>query len=118
MLALLIIVTTVSAAIGTGFSVAGIFFPGFIVKNGEGTPTVRIFAYYGAARSAALLLLILLAAFRADATALIWLGALSGIIQLVDAAIGTQTGNRHAVWGPLSVGIIQLVVVMLTMWFV
>jgi hypothetical protein len=118
MLALLIIVTVISAAIGTGFSVAGIFFPGFIVKDGEGSHTVRVFAYYGAARSVALLLVILWVAFRADATALIWLGTLSGIIQLFDAAIGTQTGNRHAIWGPLGVGSVQLAVVVLTMWFV
>lgn len=117
MLALLIIVTVISAAIGTGFSVAGIFFPGFIVKDGEGSHTVRIFAYYGAARSLALLLLVLWAAFRADATALIWLGALSGITQLIDAAIGTQTGKQHAVWGPLGVGAVQLIVVVFAMWF-
>lgn len=118
MLALLIIVTVISAAIGTGFSVAGPFFPGFIVRDGEGSHTARVFAYYGAARSVALLLIILWAAFRADATALIWLGALSGIIQLIDAAVGTQTGNQHAIWGPLGVGTVQLVVVLLAVWFV
>ena len=118
MLALLIVVTAISAAIGTGFSVAGIFFPGFIVKDGEGSHTARIFAYYGAARSVALLLVILWAGFRADATALIWLGTLSGVVQLIDAAIGLQAGKQMAVWGPLSVGIVQLIVVVLTMWFV
>ena len=118
MLALLIVVTTVSAAIGTGFSVAGIFVPGFIVRDGEGSHTTRVFAFYGAARSVALLLVVFWAPFRADATALIWLGTLSGIIQLSDAAIGTQTGKQHAIWGPLGVAIVQLAVVVLTMWFV
>ncbi|UJW84055.1 hypothetical protein [Devosia sp. SL43] len=116
MLALLIIVTVLGAAIGTGFCVAGIFFPGFIVKDGEGTPTARVFAYYGAARSVALLLVILLAAFRADANALVWLGLLSGIIQLIDAAVGTQTGKQYAVWGPLGVGAVQLLVVLIAAW--
>lgn len=117
MLALLIIVTVIAAAIGTGFSVAGIFLPGFIVRDGEGSHTTRVFAYYGAARSVALLLVILLAAFRADANALIWLGLLSGIIQLIDAGVGTRTGNQHAIWGPLGVGAVQLVVVLLAAWF-
>ncbi|WP_240230975.1 hypothetical protein [Devosia lacusdianchii] len=118
MLALLIIVTVISAAIGTGFSVAGIFFPGFIVKDGEGSHTVRVFAYYGAARSLAVLLVILWAAFRADATALVWLGTLSAIVQLIDATVGTQTGKQHAIWGPLGVGAVQLLVVLLAFWFI
>lgn len=118
MLALLIIVTTVSAAIGTGFSVAGVFFPGFIVRDADGTRTARVIALYAVARSVPLLLLILWAAFRADPTTLIWLGTLSGIIQLADAAVGTQTGKQHAIWGPLGVGIVQLTVALFAFWFV
>lgn len=118
MLALLIIVTVISAAIGTGFSITGIFFPGFIVKDGEGTHTARVFALYTVARSVPLLLIILWAAFRADATALIWLGTLSGIIQLADAAIGLSAGKQRAIWGPLGIGTVQLLVVLLAVWFV
>ena len=117
MLALLIVVTVASSLIGTAFSVAGIIFPGFIVRDAEGTHTARVFALYAVARSIPLLLVILWAAFRADATALIWLGALSGLIQLADAAVGTQTSKQHAIWGPLGVGAVQLTVVLLAVLF-
>ena len=117
MLALLSIVTLINAAVATGFSLAGVFFPGFIVKGGEGSHTARVFALYGAARSVALLLIVLYAAFRADATALVWLGTLAGIIQLADAAVGTQTRDMIKVWGPLGLGIVQLVAVLLAVWF-
>jgi hypothetical protein len=118
MLALLIVVTVVSSLIGTGFSVAGVFMPGFIIRDAEGTHTARVFALYAVARSVPLLLLILWAAFRADAVALIWLGTLSGVIQFVDAAVGTQTGKQHAIWGPLGIGAVQLLVVLLAIWLV
>jgi hypothetical protein len=118
MLALLIVVTVTSSLIGTGFSVAGVFLPGFIMRDGEASHTARLFALYAVARSVPLLLVIVWAAFRADASALIWLGALSGFIQLVDAAVGTQTGKQHAIWGPLGVAAVQLTVALLAFWFV
>jgi hypothetical protein len=117
MLALLIVVTVASSLISAGFCLAGYFFPGFIVREAEGTHTARVFALYAVARSVPLLLVILWAAFRADATALIWLGGLLGIIQLTDAAVGTQTGKQHAIWGPLGVGVVQLTVVLLALLF-
>lgn len=118
MLIVLIVVTVINALVATGFSLAGLFFPGFIVRDGEASPTVRVFALYGLARSVCLLLVALWAAFRADGTALIWLGTLAGIIHLADAAIGTQTGDKLKIWGPLGLGSLQLTVVILTMWFV
>lgn len=117
MLALLIAITLLNALVATGFSLAGVFFPGLIVKDGEASHTARVLAWYGVARSVPLLLIVLWAAFRADGTALIWLGLLAGVIQLADAAVGTQTGDKLKVWGPLALGIIQLVAVLLAFWF-
>lgn len=117
MIALLILVTAVNALVATGFSLAGVFFPGLIVRDGEGSQTARVFALYGLVRSAALLLVVLWAAFRADSLALIWLGTLAGIIQLADAGVGTQTRDMLKVWGPLALGSVQLVVVLLAFWF-
>lgn len=116
LLVLLIVVTIINALVATGFSLAGVFFPGFIVRDGEGSHTARVFALYGLARSAALLLIVLWAAFQANVTGLLWLGALAGIIQLADAAIGTQTGDKLKVWGPLALGGVQLLVVLLAAW--
>ena len=47
LIVLLISVTVISALIATGFSLAGVLFPGFMVRNGEGSPTARVFALYG-----------------------------------------------------------------------
>jgi hypothetical protein len=116
-MALLIVVTLLNVVVATGFSLAGVFFPGFIVRDGEGSQTAKVFAFYGVARSVPLLLVVLWAAFRADGTALIWLGLLAGIIQLADAAVGLQTGDKLKVWGPLGLGVIQLIVVLLAFWF-
>lgn len=117
MLAVLIIVTIINTLIATAFSLAGVLFPGFIVKDGEGSHTANVFALYGIARSIPLLLVIGWAAFRADTTALLWLGTLTGVIQLADAAVGTRTGDTLKIWGPLALGAVQLLVVLLAFWF-
>jgi hypothetical protein len=117
MLAMLVVVTVAASLIGTGLTVAGVFFPSFIVRDAENTRAVRVFALYAVARSVPLLLVILWAAFRADPSALIWLGALSGAIQLSDAAVGTQTGKQIAIWGPLGVSVVQLATVLLAVLF-
>lgn len=117
MLAVLIVVTALCALVSAGFSLAALFFPGFIVRDGEGTNTTRVFALYGIARSVPILLVVIWAAFRADPAAMIWLGTLSGVVQLADAAVGTQTGKQYAIWGPLSLGVIQLAVVILALLF-
>ncbi|HTM78567.1 MAG TPA: hypothetical protein VL133_13180 [Devosia sp.] len=116
LLILLISITVVNALVATGFALAGVFFPAFIVKDGEGSHTARVFAFYGLARSLPLLLVVLWAAFRADLTALIWLGTLAGVIQLADAAVGIQTGDKLKIWGPFGLGIAQLVIVLLAVW--
>ncbi|KKC35854.1 hypothetical protein WH87_14870 [Devosia epidermidihirudinis] len=117
MLAVLIVVTAINALVSTGFSVAAVFFPAFIVRGGERSHTARVLAYYGLARSVSLLLIVLWAAFRIDTTALLWLGTLAGLIQLGDAAIGTQTGDQFKIWGPLGLGVVQLAVVLLAFLF-
>lgn len=115
MLAVLIVVTVLGSVIGTAISTAGVFFPGFIVRDGQASQTARVFALYAIARSVPLLAVILWAAFRADATALLWLGTLAGLIQLADAAVGLQAGKTSAIWGPLGVGVVQLSVVALAL---
>ena len=117
LMVLLIIVTLINVAVATGFSLAGVFFPGFIVKGGEGSEAARVFALYGVARSVPLLLVVLWAAFQASVSGLLWLGLLAGIIQLADAAVGRLTHDQMKIWGPLGLGIVQLVVVLLGFWW-
>lgn len=111
MLIVLVIVTVINTLVAASFSLAAVFFPALIVRDGEGSHTARVFALYGAVRSVLLLLVVLWAAFRADGPALIWLGMLAGIIQLADAAIGTQTRDKLKIWVPLVLGAAQMLAV-------
>ena len=117
MFALLIAVTLLNVLIAAGFSIAGVFFPRFIVRDGETSHTARVMAYYAVARAVPLLLVVLWAAFRADAPALLWLGLLAGIIQIADALVGLKAGRQMTIWGPLGLGILQLTVVLMAYWF-
>ena len=117
LLAFLVVVTAINVLVATGFSVAGIFFPGFIVRGGEGSHTARVFALYGLARSVPLLLVAAWAILTTSLPGLLWVGTLAGIIQLADAAVGTQTGDRIKVWGPIGLGVLQLVAVLLAAWW-
>ncbi|MEO5805916.1 hypothetical protein [Devosia sp.] len=117
LMVLLMIVTVINVVVAAGFSLAGVFFPGFIVKDGEDSHTARVFALYGVARSVPLLVVVLWAVFKGSMPGLIWLGALAEIIQLVDAAVGTQTGDKIKIYGSLGLGIAQLAIVVLAVWF-
>lgn len=117
LLAFLVVVTAINVLVATGFSLAGVFFPGFIIRGGEGSHTARVFALYGLARSLPLLLVAAWAILTTSLPGLLWVGALAGIIQLADAAVGTQTGDRYKVWGPLGLGALQIIAVFLAAWW-
>jgi hypothetical protein len=37
----------------------------------------------------------------------LWLGALAGLVQLIDAYVGVQLGNARATYGPIALGLAQ-----------
>lgn len=117
LLGLLSIVTIINVLVATAFAVAGVFFPGFIVRGGESSRTARVFALYSLARTVPLLVSVIWAVTTMNATGLLWLGALAGVIQLADAAVGTRTGDPLKIWGPLALGLVQLLAVLLAYWW-
>lgn len=117
LLGLLSVVTIINVLVANGFALAGVFFPGFIVRGGEGSRTARVFALYSLARTVPLLLSVIWAVTTMNATGLLWLGALAGVIQLADAAVGTRTGDPLKIWGPLGLGLVQLLAVLLAYWW-
>ncbi|KKB85270.1 hypothetical protein VW29_06875 [Devosia limi DSM 17137] len=117
LLAFLVVVTAINVLVATGFSLAGIFLPGLIVRGGEGSHTARVFALYGLARSLPLLLVAAWAILTTSLPGLLWVGTLAGVSLLADAAVGTQTGDRLKVWGPLGLGALQIIAVLLAAWW-
>ena len=114
---LLSIVTVINVVVMTGFALVGVFFPGWVVKGGEASRTARIMALYSLARTVPLLALVAWAVITMNNTGLLWLSVLAGVIQLADAGVGTRTGDQLKVWGPLGLGLVQLVAVLLAYWW-
>lgn len=96
------IVTALNVAVASGFALAGLLWPGFIVPPGtEPSGASAIFAMYAAARTLALAAAVAIAiALRAPLPLLV-LGALAGGIQALDAIVGLIHGDIGKTVGPL-----------------
>jgi hypothetical protein len=107
MLIALYVITAVNVLVAAGFGIAGIVRPK-IVTAGESTEASRIFALYAAARAVPLAIVTLAAIFWGDLNTIMWLGALAGIIQLLDGGIGLSQRDMGKTIGPLVIAVLQL----------
>src|SRR5271168_5431895 len=82
-------VTAINVLVASGFSIVGIVSPQYLVPV-ESVPTEAslILAMYAAVRTIPLALFVLGAIYKQVAPALLILGALAGVMQLLDAGIG------------------------------
>ena len=108
------LVTTINVLVASGFSIAAIIRPQYLVPV-ESVPTEAslLFAMYAAARTIPLALFALAAIYKRATPALLILGSLAGAMQLLDAGIGLF---EHDLWkcaGPLFIAVLQLFVVYL-----
>ena len=101
--------TALNVVVASGFSIAGLITPELVLPLGA-TPTdaSAIFAMYAAARTIPLALTTMVAIYKGSASALLILGLLAGIIQLVDAAVGLLQRDVGKTVGPLLLAIVQL----------
>ena len=106
------VVTGVNVLVASGFSLAGLVSPQSVL-SGADTPSHAslIFALYAAARTIPLALFVFLAIYRQSATALLVLGALAGVIQVLDAGVGAFQGDVGKTIGPLAIAALQFVAV-------
>jgi ABC-type transport system involved in multi-copper enzyme maturation permease subunit len=104
------IVTGINVLVASGFSFAAIVSPQSVLPNGD-TPSraSQIFALYAAARTIPLALFALVAIYRQSAKALLVLGALAGVVQLLDAGVGAFQGDAGKTVGPLVIAALQFV---------
>jgi hypothetical protein len=100
--------TALNVVVASGFSIAGLIKPELVVPIGA-TPTdaSAIFAMYAAARTIPLALITMVAIYKRSASALLVLGLLAGIIQLLDAGVGLLQHDVGKTVGPLFLAILQ-----------
>ena len=108
------VVTAINVLVASGFSIAAIIRPQYLVPA-ESVPTQAslILAMYAAATRIPLALLVLGAIYKHATPALLILGALAGAMQLLDAGIGLFEHDLGKCAGPLFIAVLQFFVVYL-----
>ena len=102
------VVTAINVLVASGFSIAAIIRPQYLVPV-ESVPTQAslLLAMYAAARTIPLALFALGAIYKQAMHALLILGALAGTVQLLDAGIGLFEHNIGKCAGPLFIAALQ-----------
>jgi hypothetical protein len=108
------LVTATNVLVASGFSIAAIIRPQYLLPAGSfPTQASLILALYAAARTIPLALFALWAIYKQATPALLILGALAGAMQLLDAGIGLFDHDIGKCAGPLFIAILQFFVVYL-----
>jgi hypothetical protein len=108
------LVTAINVLVAGGFSIAGLVSPKSMLPAGYApTEASFIFAMYAAARSIPLALMALIAIYRQSQSALLVLGTLAGLIQLLDAGVGLLQHDLGKAIGPLVIAAFQFFAVSL-----
>jgi hypothetical protein len=108
------LVTAINVLVASGFSIAAIIRPQYLVPAGSApTEASLILALYAAARTIPLALFALVAIYKRAVPELLILAALAGAMQLLDAGIGVFEHDLGKSAGPLSIAVLQFLAVYL-----
>ena len=107
------LVTAINVLVATGFSVAAIVNPQYLVPAAVPTEGSLLLAMYVAAPRIPLAFLVLGAIYKQAMPALLILGALAGAMRLLDAGIGLFEHDLGKCAGPLFIAVLQFFVVYL-----
>jgi hypothetical protein len=107
------VVTAINVLVASGFSIAAIINPQYLVPAAVPTKAVLLLAMYAAAPRIPLALLVLGAVYKQGAPALLILGALAGAMQLLDGGIGLFEHDPGKSAGPIFIAVLQFSVVCL-----
>ena len=107
------LVTAINVLVASGFSIAAIIRPQYVVPAAVPTQASLLLAMYAAAPRIPLALLVLGAVYKQAAPALLILDALAGAMQLLDAGIGLFEHDLGKCAGPLFIAVLQFFVVYL-----
>ena len=107
------LVTAINVLVASGFSIAAIIRPQYLVPAAVPTEASLLLAMYAAAPRIPLALFALGAIYKQATPALLILGALAGVMQLLDAGIGLFEHDLGKCAGPLLIAVLQFFVVYL-----
>ena len=107
------VVTAINVLVASGFSIAAIARPQYLVPTAAPTQASLLLAMYAAAPRIPLALLVLGAIYKQATLALLLLGSLAGAMQLLDAGIGLYENDLGKCAGPLFIAVLQFFVVYL-----
>ena len=107
------VVTAINVVVATGFSVAAIINPQYLVPGAVPTEASLLLAMYAAAPRIPLAFLVLGAVYKHAGPALLLLGTLAGTMQLLDAGIGLYDHDPAKCAGPLFIAVLQFFAVYL-----
>ncbi len=107
------VVTAINVLVASGFSIAAIIRPQYLVPAAVPTEASLLLAMYSAAPRIPLALLVLGAIYKQATSALLILGALAGAIQLLDSGIGLYEHDLGKCAGPLFIAVLQFLVMYL-----
>jgi len=100
--------TAINVLVSCGFSFTGVWAPRAVLPvSAVVTEAARIFALYAAVRAAALAVVCLVVIARRNVGALLVLGMLAGLIQLLDCAVGVVQHDPGKIAGPLVIAAAQ-----------
>lgn len=108
------VVTAINVLVASGFSIAAIIRPQFLVPAASvPTEATLVLAMYAAAPRIPLAVFALGAIYKQTTSALLILGGLAGVMQLLDGGIGLYEHDPGKCAGPLFIAVLQFVVVYL-----
>jgi hypothetical protein len=107
------LVTALNVLVASGFSIAAIIRPQYLVPAAVPTEASLLLAMYAAAPRIPLALLVLGAIYKQATPALLLLGSLAGTMQVLDAGIGLYGHDLGKCAGPLFIAVLQFFVVYL-----
>jgi len=107
------LVTAINVLVASGFSIAAIVRPQYLVPAAVPNEASLLLALYAAAPRIPLALLVLGAIYNEATPALLLLGSLAGAMQLLDAGIGLYENDLGKCAGPLFIAALQFFVVYL-----
>src|ERR1700732_5253158 len=101
-------ITALNVLVASGFSIAGLLKPEYVLPAGS-VPTQAsfIFAMYAAARTLPRALMALAAIYQRSPSSLKVLGLLAGFIQLADGAVGLYQHDIGKTMGPVGLWRLQ-----------
>jgi hypothetical protein len=107
------VVTAINVLVASGFSIAAIINPQYLIPGAVRTEASLLLAMYSAAPRIPLAVFVLGAIYKQATAALLILGVVAAATQLLDAGVGLFERDLEKCAGPLALAVLQFFAVYL-----